>query len=64
MAARLKLSFIFIQEKCDSSIIQKYEEQVTELHSVIAELNKKLDVHRSRVIVEEEDTLSGLYFVF
>lgn len=29
---------------------QRYEERITELHSVIAELSKKLDVHRAAVI--------------
>ncbi|KAK7574449.1 hypothetical protein V9T40_011640 [Parthenolecanium corni] len=52
------------QEKSENSVIQRYEEQITELHSVIAELNKKLDNQKSRVIAEEEDGLSeGEYCV-
>lgn len=46
------------QEKSENSVIQRYEEQITELHSVIAELNKKLTVQKTHVIVEEEDTVS------
>ncbi|KAM7315038.1 colorectal mutant cancer protein [Ixodes scapularis] len=34
---------------------QRYEERITELHSVIAELSKKLDVHRAAVIEEEDE---------
>ncbi|XP_065215987.1 colorectal mutant cancer protein-like isoform X2 [Planococcus citri] len=46
------------QEKSENSVIQRYEEQITELHSVIVELNKKLDSQRTSVITEEEDVLS------
>ncbi|CAH1168822.1 unnamed protein product [Phyllotreta striolata] len=34
---------------------QRYEEQLTELHSVIAELTRKLHHHRSMVVPEEEE---------
>ncbi|XP_049525466.1 colorectal mutant cancer protein-like [Dermacentor silvarum] len=34
---------------------QRYEERITELHSVIAELSKKLDIQRSAVIKEEDE---------
>lgn len=34
---------------------QRYEERITELHSVIAELSKKLDMHRAAVIKEEDE---------
>ncbi|XKL68865.1 hypothetical protein PGB90_006634 [Kerria lacca] len=50
------------KEKRQNSAIQRYEEQITELHSVIAELNKKLDTQRIRVITEEDDTLSDAEF--
>lgn len=49
-----------LQEKSEQSAVQRYEEQITELHSVIAELNKKLDTQRTRIIAEEEDVLSGM----
>ncbi|KAL3234178.1 hypothetical protein MRX96_022696 [Rhipicephalus microplus] len=34
---------------------QRYEERITELHSVIAELSKKLDIQRAAVIKEEDE---------
>jgi len=34
---------------------QRYEERITELHCVIAELSRKLDKKHSNVIAEEED---------
>lgn len=44
----------------ENDIKQKYEERITELHSVIAELARKLQVQRSQVITEEiEESQSG-----
>ncbi|XP_068082210.1 colorectal mutant cancer protein isoform X2 [Anabrus simplex] len=37
---------------------QRYEERLTELHSVIAELRRKIDRQRSLVIREEDDVIS------
>lgn len=37
---------------------QRYEERLTELHSVIAELTRKIERQRSLVIREEEDVIS------
>ncbi|XP_064471194.1 colorectal mutant cancer protein-like [Ornithodoros turicata] len=34
---------------------QRYEERITELHSVIAELSKKLEIQRATVIKEEDE---------
>ncbi|XP_076323234.1 colorectal mutant cancer protein-like isoform X2 [Tachypleus tridentatus] len=34
---------------------QRYEERLTELHSIIAELSKKLDIQRATVIKEEDE---------
>lgn len=34
---------------------QRYEERLTELHSVIAELSRKIERHKSLVIQEEEE---------
>lgn len=42
---------------------QLHEEQLTELHSVIAELTRKVQHQRSMVIREEED-VSGVYRMF
>lgn len=40
---------------------QKYEERITELHSVIAELSRKLQTQRSQIITEEiEESQSGI----
>lgn len=43
-----------------NSMKQQYEERLTELHSVIAELTRKLERQRSLVIAEEEDAPSGM----
>uniref|UniRef100_A0A1B6E8N5 EF-hand domain-containing protein n=1 Tax=Clastoptera arizonana TaxID=38151 RepID=A0A1B6E8N5_9HEMI len=42
----------------EASVSQQYEERLTELHSVIAELSKKMDRQRTLVITEEEDVQS------
>ncbi|XP_063231776.1 colorectal mutant cancer protein isoform X2 [Bacillus rossius redtenbacheri] len=42
------------EEKLDGQA-QRYEERLTELHSVIAELSRKIDRQRTLVIREEED---------
>lgn len=44
-----------------NSMKQQYEERLTELHSVIAELTRKLERQRTLVIAEEEDAPSGMY---
>lgn len=47
----------------ENDIKQKYEERITELHSVIAELARKLQIQRSQVIAEEvEESQSGIYY--
>lgn len=46
-----------LQEQLDEQA-QRYEEQLTELHSVIAELTRKLHQQRSMAIAEE-DEVSG-----
>jgi len=49
-----------VQVTTEIDIKQKYEERITELHSVIAELARKLQVQRSQVITEEiEESQSG-----
>lgn len=49
-----------VQVSTEIDIKQKYEERITELHSVIAELARKLQVQRSQVITEEiEESQSG-----
>lgn len=48
-----------LQEQLDEQA-QRYEEQLTELHSVIAELTRKLHQQRSMAIAEE-DEVSGMY---
>lgn len=51
---------INLQVTTEIDIKQKYEERITELHSVIAELARKLQVQRSQVITEEiEESQSG-----
>lgn len=51
---------ITVQVATEIDIKQKYEERITELHSVIAELARKLQVQRSQVITEEiEESQSG-----
>lgn len=42
------------EERLDQQA-QRYEERLTELHSVIAELTKKLEAHRASVIKEEDE---------
>jgi hypothetical protein len=37
---------------------QRYEERLTELHSVIAELSRKIDRQRA-LVIREEDDVSG-----
>lgn len=41
------------EDRLDSQA-QQYEERLTELHSVIAELSRKIDQQRINVIAEEE----------
>jgi len=49
-----------VQVTTEIDIKQKYEERITELQSVIAELARKLQVQRSQVITEEiEESQSG-----
>lgn len=53
----------FLQVTTEIDVKQKYEERITELHSVIAELARKLQVQRSQVITEEiEESQSGILF--
>lgn len=40
---------------------QRYEERLTELHSVIAELSRKIDRQRA-LVIREEDDISGKWF--
>jgi hypothetical protein len=42
---------------------QRYEERLTELHSVIAELSRKIDRQRA-LVIREEDDVSGKCFHF
>ncbi|XP_029348026.1 ras and EF-hand domain-containing protein isoform X1 [Acyrthosiphon pisum] len=49
----LESSINQIKVTTEIDIKQKYEERITELHSVIAELARKLQVQRSQVITEE-----------
>lgn len=41
-----------------NAIVQKYEEQLTELHSVIAVLRNKIEEQRSCMIIEEDEMAS------
>lgn len=43
---------------------QRYEEQLTELHSVIAELTRKLHQQRSMAIAEEDEVSGTIVFNF
>ncbi|KAI5706184.1 hypothetical protein M8J75_005634 [Diaphorina citri] len=43
------------QSTSDNPLVQQYEEQLTELHSVIAELSRKLEQQRNLVITEEDE---------
>ncbi|RZF48714.1 hypothetical protein LSTR_LSTR011344 [Laodelphax striatellus] len=43
------------QASIEASSVQHYEERITELHSVIAELTRKIERQRTLVIAEEED---------
>lgn len=45
--------------QAESAVAQQYEERLTELHSVIAELSRKVERQRTLVITEEEDVPSG-----
>lgn len=52
----------YLQIVAENDIKQKYEERITELHSVIAELARKLQAQRSQVITEEiEESQSGIF---
>lgn len=42
------------EERLDQQA-QRYEERLTELHSIIAELSKKLEIQRTNVIKEEDE---------
>lgn len=54
-----------VQITTENDVKQKYEERITELHSVIAELARKLQVQRTQVITEEiEESQSGFYFLY
>ncbi|XP_046688739.1 colorectal mutant cancer protein isoform X2 [Homalodisca vitripennis] len=44
--------------QAENSVAQQYEERLTELHSVIAELSRKMERQRTLVIAEEEDVQS------
>ncbi|XP_060069390.1 colorectal mutant cancer protein-like [Ylistrum balloti] len=49
---------LYFQRDCDDRLEQttsRYEERITELHSVIAELRKKIERHHINVIKEEEE---------
>lgn len=48
--------------QAENSVAQQYEERLTELHSVIAELSRKMERQRTLVIAEEEDVPSGYHF--
>jgi alkyl sulfatase BDS1-like metallo-beta-lactamase superfamily hydrolase len=55
-----KITFLLqerLQQQLDEQA-QRYEEQLTELHSVIAELTRKLHQQRTMAIAEE-DEVSG-----
>lgn len=48
----------FFQERLQQQLdeqAQRYEEQLTELHSVIAELTRKLHQQRTMAIAEEDE---------
>ncbi|XP_050431525.1 colorectal mutant cancer protein isoform X1 [Adelges cooleyi] len=48
----------------ENDMKQKYEERIIELHSVIAELARKLQIHRSQIITEEvEESQSDIQSV-
>lgn len=60
----LSIYIIVLQVTTEIDVKQKYEERITELHSVIAELARKLQVQRSQVITEEiEDSQSGIFCI-
>ncbi|XP_021379486.1 colorectal mutant cancer protein-like isoform X2 [Mizuhopecten yessoensis] len=49
---------LYFQRDCEDRLEQttsRYEERITELHSVIAELRKKIERHHINVIKEEEE---------
>lgn len=43
------------QSTPEDTVTQQYEEQVTELHCVIAELSRKLEAQKNLVITEEDE---------
>ncbi len=50
--------FPSLQALAEAKLVQQaadYEERLTELHSVIAELTRKMEVQRSRIIPEETE---------
>ncbi|XP_050522830.1 colorectal mutant cancer protein [Daktulosphaira vitifoliae] len=57
----LEESINLIKVETENEIKQKYEERIIELHSVIAELARKLQLQRSQIITEEiEESQSEL----
>lgn len=55
----LEKSLTQAQINAEATVAQQYEERLTELHSVIAELSRKMDRQRALVITEEDDAPSG-----
>lgn len=52
----------FFQKKLQHQLdeqAQRYEEQLTELHSVIAELTRKLHQQKTMAITEEDEVSGG-----
>lgn len=47
--------FLSLQNTSESCLTQQYEEQLTELHCVIAELSRKLEAQKNLVITEEDE---------
>ncbi|XP_061190130.1 colorectal mutant cancer protein-like isoform X2 [Saccostrea echinata] len=55
---RIQADKVRLQHECDTRIeitTGRYEERITELHSVIAELRKKIERHHINVIREEDE---------
>lgn len=64
--SKTKLEKNSLQERLQQQLdeqAQRYEEQLTELHSVIAELTRKLHQQRAMAITEE-DEVSGKPWCF
>ena len=57
--AKFRPSFGYFENFDLATLVHRYEERIVELHSVIAELSRKLEDERDDVIREESEYEAG-----